>query len=98
MKNVEDRNSYSYSNGFTHVTFNKEGYIIAAQGFRRMIWWRVDEDIDEILIGKHIRELAKILKKNCAYREAYIGFKDDVIPDFEPRKRILSKLKIHRRK
>ncbi len=93
MTVLKTKEEYGFSNGPVHVVFDKNGFILDAKNFRRMIWWRVDEDIDKILIGKHISELSEILKKNCAYRETYMGFQKDVASYFKPRRRILSLLK-----
>ncbi len=56
-----------------YVTFDSKGYIIEAKGFGSLMW--NSGTIDEDLIGKHVDELAEMLRKYGASREVY--------PDFE---------------
>ena len=55
------------------VAFDEKGYIIEAKGFGSLIWWP-NTNIDEDLIGRHVDELAEMLKKYGANKENYYLF------------------------
>mgnify|MGYP004733247605 FL=1 len=81
----------SFSCGNTKVTFDNNGYVIKAEGFSLIMWGTLD--LDEKLIGKHIIELARILKKYIARQENYISFLENVVLKFyeEKEKSIMMK-------
>ena len=59
------------------VAFDEKGYIIEAKGFGSLIWWP-NTNIDKDLIGKHVDELAEMLKEYGANREVYSDFEIQV--------------------
>lgn len=56
----DSKNFQTFSCGDTKVTFDNNGYIVKAKGFTSVMCSTQNQD--EELIGKHIIELAKILK------------------------------------
>ncbi len=69
--------TYRYLRGINKVkgsiTFDEKGYIVEAKGFSSLIWC-TDSDIDKDLIGKHVDELAEILKEYGESKEIYYDF------------------------
>lgn len=55
------------------VTFDERGYITEAKGFGSLIWWP-NTNIDKDLIGKHVDELAEILKEYKGCNDDYYKF------------------------
>lgn len=55
------------------VAFDEKGYIIEARGFSSLIWWP-NTNIDKELIGKHVDELAEILREYGGHTESYYDF------------------------
>ena len=81
LLNDKKQNDFQTSScGDTKVTFDNNGYIVKAKGFISVMW--STENQDEELIGKHITELAKILKKYAANQENYISFLENVVLKF----------------
>ena len=80
LDNQEQNKFQSYSCRRAKVTFDDNGYIVKAKNFSSIMWCAPNQD--EELIGKHIIELAKILKKSVSYRETYITFLENVILKF----------------
>ena len=74
----------TFSCSDTKVTFDTNGYIINAKGFTSVMW--STQNIDEKLIGKHIIELAKLLKIYAANQEIYFSFLENVVLKFYERK------------
>lgn len=73
---------YAYSRGDNvHVTFDSEGYIIEAKGFGFIMWCHPDT-INKELIGKHIDELAEMIRKYEATPGEYNAFEASVHNDF----------------
>jgi len=62
------------------VTFDENGYIVKTKDFSAVMWSTPNQD--EELIGKHIIELAKILKRYTSSRENYISFLENVVLKF----------------
>ena len=82
--NEKEENDYqTFSCGNTKVTFDNNGYIVNAKGFTSIMWGKTNQD--EELIGKHITELAKILKEYAANQENYISFLENVVLSFYER-------------
>ena len=78
---LDNQNKFqTFSCGNTKVTFDENGYIVKAYGFTTIMWGTLNQD--EELMGKHIIELAKILKKYAASREIYINFLENVVLKF----------------
>lgn len=73
----DSKNFQTFSCGDIKVTFDNNGYIVKAKGFTSVMWSTQNQD--EELIGKHIIELAKILKKYAANQENYISFLENVV-------------------
>ena len=69
----------SFSCGNTKVTFDNNGYVIKAEGFSSIMWGTLD--LDEKLIGKHIIELARILKKYMGGAKAAVIIKVALLED-----------------
>lgn len=69
---------YYFSRGKDgYVIFDSNGYITDAKGFSFII--RTDsQNIDKDLIGKHVDELATMLKNKGANRDVYINFEIQV--------------------
>ena len=73
---MENKKEYKYSCGKdVNVAFDENGYITKAQGFQRIMW--ASNTIDKDLIGKHIDELADMLKKEGS-NETYLEFEANV--------------------
>lgn len=54
---------YRFSGGKDlYVVFDQKGYVVEAKGFEKLMWSSLSVDTD--LTGKHVDEVAKILKKN----------------------------------
>ena len=78
--NKKQNKFQTFSCGTATVTFDDNGYIVKVKDFSTVMWCTPNQD--EELIGKHIIELAKILKKSVAHRENYISFLENVILKF----------------
>lgn len=83
LNDKEENDFQTFSCGDTKVTFDNNGYIVKAKGFTSVMWSKPNQD--EELIGKHIIELAKILKKYTANQENYINFLENVVLKFYER-------------
>lgn len=56
------------------ITFDSKGYILSADGFSFIMWG--SGDVNQALVGRHIDELAEMLKKSAPfnhYTEFEIG-------------------------
>ncbi len=60
-----------------YITFDSKGYIIEAKGFGCLMW-STNQNIDKDLVGKHVDELAEMLKKNGINRNVYLDFEANV--------------------
>ena len=80
LDNQKQNQGITFSCGNTKVTFDDNGYIVKASGFTFIMWCSPNQD--ENLIGKHIIELAKLIKKYTAKREIYINFLENVVLEF----------------
>lgn len=60
-----------------YVIFDSNGYIVEAKGFGSLMW-SPSMNIDKDLIGKHVDELAEMLKEYGANREVYSNFEMQV--------------------
>ena len=60
LENQKQNKFQTFSCGRAKVTFDENGYIVNAKDFSAVMWCTPNQD--EELIGKHIIELAKILK------------------------------------
>ena len=80
LDNQQQNKSQTFSCGNAKVTFDENGYVVKAKDFSAVMWCTPNQD--EKLIGKHIIELAKMLKKSAAYRENYISFLENVVLKF----------------
>lgn len=60
-----------------YVIFDSNGYIVEAKGFGSLMW-STCMNIDKDLIGKHVDELAEMLKEYGANREVYSNFEIQV--------------------
>ena len=75
---MENNKQYRFTKGKDrYVVFNSNGYIVEAKGFDNLIW-SPHENIDKQLTGKHVNELAKMLKKNGVNQETYLKFEAQV--------------------
>ena len=59
-----------------YITFDSKGYIVEAKGVGSMMW--SSSTIDKDLVGKHVDELAEMLKKNGINRNVYLEFEAHV--------------------
>lgn len=73
---------YCYGN-YVKIKFDQNGYVLDAKGFRTILWCVNPENIDDILIEKHITQLLIILKKYCCNKEIYDKFLLEIFIDFE---------------
>lgn len=81
MELLDNQNMFqTFSCGNAKVTFDENGYIVNAKDFSTVMWCTPNQD--EELIGKHITELAKMLKNYAANRETYISFLENVVLKF----------------
>ena len=80
LNNQKQNMFQTFSCGNAKVIFDENGYIVKAKNFSAVMWCAPNQD--EELIGKHIIELAKILKKSTANRENYISFLENVVLEF----------------
>lgn len=80
MESLNTSEYQTFSCGNTKVMFDNNGYIIKAKGFMSIMW--STEKQDEELIGKHISELAQLLKKYAVYKDNYISFLENVVIEF----------------
>lgn len=60
-----------------YVIFDSKGYIVEAKGFGS-IMWVPSVNIDKDLIGKHVDELAEMVKEYGVSHEAYLAFETHV--------------------
>ena len=70
---------HTFFNGKVEVTFDDNGYIVKTKDLSTIMWCTPNQD-DE-LIGKHIVELAAMLKIYGS-GDVYIGFLENVVLDF----------------
>lgn len=82
-------NTYSYCCGSAKIWLDEDGYIIKAEGLLGVIWGKLD--LDEKVIGKHVIELARIIKKYSLNNEGYVNFLENVVLDFYAKKELLNK-------
>ena len=80
LENHKQNKFQTFSCGRAKVTFDENGYIVNAKDFSAVMWCTPNQD--EELIGKHIIELAKILKKSASYHENYVSFLENVVLKF----------------
>jgi len=80
LENQKLNKFQTFSCGRAKVTFDENGYILNAKDFSAVMWCTPNQD--EELIGKHIIELAKILKKSASYYENYVSFLENVVLKF----------------
>lgn len=71
---------HTFFNGKAEVTFDDNGYIVKTKDLSTIMWCTPNQD--EELIGKHIVELAAMLKIYGSVRDVYIGFLENVVLDF----------------
>ena len=80
LENQKQNKFQTFSCGSAKVTFDENGYIVKAKDFSAVMWSIPNQD--EELIGKHIIELAKILKKSASCHENYVSFLENVVLKF----------------
>jgi len=69
---------YRFSRGDDgYITFDSNGYIREAKGFASLMWTS-NANIDKELVGKHVEELAEMLKRNGTSRDVYLEFEAKV--------------------
>lgn len=74
---MENNKQYRFKRGKDgYVIFDSDGYIVEAKGFGSLIWSSY-ENIDKHLVGKHVDELAQMLKKYGG-NETYLNFEVQV--------------------
>ena len=59
------------------IAFNSDGNVVKACGFSFILWAPIGlevEDVDKSLIGKHVDEVADILKKYTTNHKIYENF------------------------
>lgn len=75
---MANNTQYRFSRGKDgYVTFDSKGYIVEAKGFGSLMWTS-SSNIDKDLVGKHVDELAEMLKKNGSSRDVYPNFEMQV--------------------
>ena len=66
---------YSFSCGKNiRITFNSDGNVVKVCGFSFILWAPIGLDPDKSLIGKHVDEIADILKKYSTNHKIYENF------------------------
>lgn len=76
-ENTANNQHYRFSQkNNRYVTFDSKGYIVEAKGFG-LLMWSTSTNIDKDLIGKHVDELAEMLKK-YGRNEVYFNFEIQV--------------------
>lgn len=84
LDNQKQNKFHTFSCGKAEVRFDDNGYIVKVKNLATVMWCTPNQD--EELIGKHIIELAIILKKSGAQRENYISFLENVVLGFYEQK------------
>lgn len=75
---MANNQTYRFSRGKDgYVIFDSKGYIVEAKGFGSLMW-SFSINLDKDLIGKHVDELAEMLKEYGASREVYSNFETQV--------------------
>lgn len=80
VRKKQENQLIKFSCGNTKVIFDNNGYIVNAKGFMYVMWMPLDKD--EELIGKHITELAEMIKKYAVNPQHYISFLENVVIKF----------------
>lgn len=80
LNNQKQKMLQTFSCGNAKVTFDENGYIVKIKDFSAIMWGTLNQN--EELIGKHIIELAKILKRTASSRKNYISFLENVVLKF----------------
>lgn len=68
--------TYRYIRNDGCINLDSNGYILESKGFGQLLWSLTTNDND--LIGKHIDELAEMLKKHGANENVYLRFETEV--------------------
>lgn len=88
---MENANEYRFTRGNDgYITFDSNGCILNAKGFSFLMWCDVP-DIDKELVGKHVDELAEMLRKKGINKNIYLEFETYV--HLELLKQMLNNLK-----
>ena len=75
---MADNHQYRFSRGKdSYIVFDSRGYVVEAKGFGN-IMWSSDLNIDKELVGKHVDELAELIKKNGISYNEYLEFEAHV--------------------
>lgn len=75
---MANNTQYRFSRGKDgYVIFDSKGYIVEAKGFGS-IMWSSSPNIDKDLVGKHVDELAELLKNYGSSRDVYLNFETQV--------------------
>lgn len=82
-------NTRSYSCNNAKIIVDENGYILNADGLLGTMWGEFN--LDEGIIGKHIIQLAKMMKEYSANKDIYKSFLENVILDFYENKEHLEK-------
>ena len=70
----KDKQTYKFSRGEEgYIVFDSNGYVLDSKGFGFLIW-SSSLNIDNDIIGKHVDEIAKFLKKNGKSKDEYFKF------------------------
>ncbi len=78
-KNTKKENCYRFvKRKNIYVIFDSDGYVTDAKGFGFLMWFKTNSDIDKALIGRHVNEVANILKDYAASKEIYYNFEKEV--------------------
>ena len=80
LDNQKQSTFHTFFNGKAKVTFDDNGYIVQIKDLSTIMWCTPNQD--EELIGKHIVELAAMLKIYGSVHDVYIGFLENVVLDF----------------
>ena len=70
------KKTYTYTRIGGHITFDSNGYIVEANGFSSLVWSL--NDIDNYLSGKHVDDLAELIKNQGVSEMAYLKFEAEV--------------------
>lgn len=62
-----------------YIVFDLNGYVLEAKGFGMLMWSNLNSlELEKDLIGKHIDEIAQMLKENGARQKYYNDFEINV--------------------
>lgn len=70
---------YRFSNSIgMYIVFDSNGYVIETKGWGHRVWCVNPDTFDSELIGKHVEEVAELIKEHAVRYEDYINFEIQV--------------------